>query len=301
MKQYIFNEKIDIEQKMKCGYVDISNPCKTIRELARYNHFAGGLNKTDSYKMIDAYMREHYTEYAEVGFYKSIEGCVKDAAKGAWKNIDGVVITESEMSVISALADERKERIAFVMLADAKYDNVCKNRNSDVTYLSMRDIYRTAKVSMPVAQRADFLHFVYEFDLVDINLNPESNAMRLKFVSHKPEDAPVIVLNEMDYKDLSNTYLQWKHSGYKRCKICGRWIKVRKNTQYCKDCKPKYEPMDCKTVVCVDCGIKFIVDVHSRNKKRCDECQSKFLLSSKHERNKRYYSGKSSENVEFKT
>ena len=60
---------------------------------------------------------------------------------------------------------------------------------------------------------------------------------------------------------------------YIRCQKCGTLVKNYKNTnKYCKTCG-QYQPIETKTVICVDCGKEFSVDARITNKIRCDECQ----------------------------
>ena len=103
------------------GYVDPNNPTYTIKELSRYNHYIRGLNKTQNYDDINTYMRAHCNIYTEVGYQTAINGCIRDAKKRPFADISHIVITNDELQRIRALDDDRKERIAFVLLADAKY------------------------------------------------------------------------------------------------------------------------------------------------------------------------------------
>ena len=274
MKEYIFNEKRTIESIISNKAVDEVNITKTIKKLARYNYYVSGLSQDASYDMIVSYMKENSPDFTEVGYYKVIMGCIKDASKGTWKNIDKIVITKEELEAIQSLNDIRKEKLAFVLLADAKYDNACKNNQLNLSYLSLSDLYRLARVTMPVKERSMFLHFLYADGLVEINLNPLSTNKKLTYVSEN-DDNVGLVLTENNYKELAFTYMNWKNGGYKECKSCGRLFKTKKegNQIYCKKCSPKHQVVKVKTIVCVDCGEEIIVDGRANRKIRCDCCQ----------------------------
>lgn len=276
MKDYIFNEQQDIESMMEHHYVDEINICRTIKKLARYNHYVLGLNDKESYDRINEYMKQNCKDYTEVGFYKSIHGCIKDANKGAWRQVDHVVITQQELDTIRALNDDRQEKLAFVLLADAKYDNAYKGKAINLSYLNMSDLYRLARVTMPIKDRAIFLHFLYENGLVEMNLNPETVHKKLTYVSEQ-DDGAVIILDANNYKELAFTYMNWKYGGYKACKYCGRLFKAKKNTQYCKKCAPKYEKIEFRMGQCIDCGTEFEVDARNTTKCRCDVCQREYI------------------------
>lgn len=275
MKEYIFDEKRTVEQIIENCSVDDININRTIKKLARYNYYVKGLSQDDSYNDIVAYMNNNCIGFSEVGSYTDIKGCIRDADKSVWKDIKQVVITKSELDIIQSLNDIRQEKLAFVLLADAKYDNTCKGKNLNLSYLSVSDLYKLARVTMPIKDRSMFLNFLYEKELVEININPTTSHKKLLYVDEQ-DDEVVLVLNENSYKELAFTYVNWKSGGYKECKSCGRLFKVRTNGQYCKKCAPKYKPIETKIIVCVECGKEIVVDGIIKNKCRCDDCQESY-------------------------
>lgn len=274
MKEYIFDETASVEAIMKDGIVDEVNINKTIKKLARYNYYVLGLGADDNYNEIVKYMNQNCTYFSEVGSYSDIKGCIRDASKSAWKDIHEVIITKSELECIQSLNDIRYEKIAFVLLADAKYDNAFKQKTLNLSYLSNSDLYRMARVTMPIKERSLFLHFLYTNNLVEVNINPTTTHKKLLYVDDNSEAA--LVLNESNYQELAFTYLNWKNGGgYKECKSCGRLFRTKKqgNQVYCKQCAPKHLPMAVKTIVCQDCGLEVTVDARNNKAIRCEECQ----------------------------
>lgn len=285
MKEYIFNEKKHIEEIINSGYVDEVNINRTIKKLARYNYYVRGLNHEESYDAIVEYMNKNYAYFSEVGSYSDINGCIKDATKSAWKNVDSVIITREELNTISSLNDIRQEKLAFVLLADAKYDNAYKQKDINLSYLNNSDLYRMARVTMPINDRSLFLHFLYEKNLVEININPTTTYKKLLYVDNSDDDVG-LVLTENNYKELAFTYLNWKNGGgYKECKDCGRLFRTKKegNQIYCKKCSPKHLLMEVKTIVCQDCGKEVTVDSKDNKACRCDMCQHEADKKSKRE------------------
>ena len=287
MKEYIFNEKRTIEDIIAHKMVDEVNITKTIKKLARYNYYVSGLSQDASYDMIVNYMKENSPDFTEIGYYKVVMGCIKDVSKGTWKNIDKVIVTKEELERIQALDDIRKEKLAFVLLADAKYDNACKNNPLNLSYLSLSDLYRLARVTMPVKERSMFLHFLYSDNLVEMNLNPLSTNKKLTYVSENDDDVG-LVLTENNYKELAFTYMNWKKGGYKECKSCGRLFKSKTNAQYCKKCSPQYQSIETKTIVCVDCGEEVVVSAKNNKSCRCEYCQQEFNKENTRKRVQKY-------------
>lgn len=256
---------------INANFVDENNPTNTIKMIARYNHYVCQLDKDQSYNVINDYMRKNCSSYSEVGYYTAIQGCVKDATKRVWRDISQVIITKKELDVIKALNDDRQEKLAFVLLADAKYENACKDRNVNYSNISIPELYRQARVTMPVKDRNMFLSFLYDNQLVQRNLNPDSSGFKLLYIYD--EDETAILLSENNYKELAFTYMNWKYGGYKECCGCGRLFKPKGNAQYCKSCtKENNTPRD-RFIKCIDCGE--IVEIGEFDSKtcRCLECQ----------------------------
>lgn len=272
MKEYIFDEKAAVEQMQEQGIVDDVNINKTIKKLARYNHYIRGMNEEESYNFIVRYMNDNYPYFSEVGSYNDIKGCIKDAPKGAWKDIQQVIITKAELDVISSLNDIRQEKLAFVLLADAKYDNAYKRKSINLSYLNNSDLYRLARVTMPIKERSMFLHFLYENNLVEININPMTTHKKLLYVDESDSDVGII-LTEKNYEELAFTYVNWKNGGYKECKSCGKLFKTSKtgNQMYCKKCSHHYEAKGIVQKTC-QCGETFDVDSRNTTKIMCDKC-----------------------------
>ena len=274
MKEYVFNEKRTIEAIINNGAVDDVNINKTIKKLARYNYYVNAFNSDENYSSIVEYMSKNCNSFSEVGSYNDINGCIRDANKSVWKNIDKIIITKSELEVIQSLNDIRQEKLAFVLLADAKYDNACKGKQINLSYLSNSDLYKLARVTMPIKERSIFLNFLYDKKLVDININPTTSHKKLLYID-ETNDEPTIVLNENNYKELAFTYINWKSGGYKECKSCGRLFKVRTNGQYCKKCSPEYQPIETKIIICQDCGKDVIISSKDNKTCRCADCYEK--------------------------
>ena len=275
MKEYIFNERAHIEEIINSGSVDSVNINKTIKKLARYNFYVLNQNEAESYDSIVQYMNKNYEDFCEIGSFEDINGCIRDANKSAWKDVEQVVITNKELETISALNDIRQEKLAFVLLADAKYDNAFKQKHINLSYLNNSDLYRFARVTMPIKDRSMFLHFLYENNLVEININPTTTHKKLLYVDENDNDVG-LVLTENNYKELAFTYMHWKNGGgYKECKTCGRLFRTKEagNQIYCKKCAPKTLLMEVKTIICQDCGREVTVDAKNNKTIRCEECQ----------------------------
>ena len=298
MIDYIFNEKEYIEAMIKSNYVDNNAPMKTIRLLARYCYFVLGFDRDKSYQYIVSYMNLNAMDFHEQRSIKRVKECINSAKdSGAWKNITIVPITKGELDKISSLNDKKQEKIAFVLLADAKYHAQCSGKERNNSYLSISDIFKLARVPCPYKERAYFLNFLFKdreggsFAQREIYGSRRNNVVyKLNYVSYDSNDEVVLELNENNYKDLESTYLNWKDGGYKECKNCGRLFKTKKEGLqiYCKKCAPKHEKIEYKTIECIDCGIEVYISSKDNETCRCEDCNLTYQRERNAKKNRAY-------------
>lgn len=295
MINFKFNDKLDIESKISSNYVNQVNPEETIRDLARYNYHILGMEKEDNYDAILNYMTRNCNDFYEEKYFKIIYRNIASAKKYKFRNVSLVAITKSEINKIISLNDIRKEKIAFVLLAVAKYYNNVSSDNNNRMYMSMSDLFKLSRVSIPSKERAAYLHFAYEEGILVEHTFVGTN---LKIIGFIDNDSDVVLeLNEDDYKELAYTYLNYKNGGYKHCKSCGRLFKMHKSEPgrlYCKECGQKYDLNEFKVIKCIDCGADIVISVLNTKTCRCEECKDKALRQSWKEASQRYRDSKKS-------
>lgn len=274
MINFKFNDRFDIENKISNNYANQENPEDTIRDIARYNYHVLGMKKEDNYDAILSYMRKNCVDFYEEKYFKVIYRNIASAKKYKFRDVDSVKITKNEIDKIAELNDIRKEKIAFVLLAVAKYYNNVSDDNNNRMYISISDLFKMARVSIPCKERATYLHFAYENGMLIEHTLVGTN---LKVVSFVDDESEVVMeLGEGDYKELAYTYLNYKNGGYKACKNCGKLFKMHKNAPgrlYCKECGHKEETSEFKIIKCIDCGVDVVVGVLNTKTCRCSECQ----------------------------
>ena len=293
MINFRFNDKSNIEEMIKNKYANNQNPEETIRDLARYNYHVLGMKKEDNYDAIVAYMTQNCEDFYEEMYFKTIYRNIASAKKYKFRDVAPVIITQSEIDKITGLSNIRKEKIAFVLLAIAKYYNNVSADNNNRMYISMSDLYKLARVAIPCKERAEYLHFAYENGILEEHTFVGTNLKIVPFVDNNSD--PIMELREDDYKELAYTYLNYKNGGYKHCKGCGRLFKMHKSEPgrlYCKECGQKVETVEFKVLKCMDCGEDFVVNVFNTKTCRCQECQQKALKESWRNASLRYREAK---------
>lgn len=293
MINFKFDDRKDIECKIASNYVNQDNPEDTIRDLARYNYHILEMGKEDNYDSILAYMTKNCNDFYEEKYFKIIYRNIASAKKYKFRSVDPVTITKSEIDKITSLNDIRKEKIAFVLVAVAKYYNNVSDDNNNRMYISISDLFKLARVAIPCKERAGYLHFAYQEGILEEHTFVGTN---LKIVTCIDNDSdPVIELEEDDYKELAYAYLNYKNGGYKHCKGCGKLFKMHKNSPgrlYCKDCGQKEKSSEFKVIKCIECGEDVVVNKYDTETCRCAECKEIHKKTLRKEQNKRYYENK---------
>lgn len=292
MINFKFNEERDIRNVVEFGNVNSLSIHKAIWNAALYYTQIEPVDKKNIFNTVVKFMEQHYSDFKYEGYVRAINKCINDVKKYRIKNIDSIKITKSEMNKIQSLNDIKKEKIAFVVLALAKYFNAAYENEKDNFYAKTSEIFKFARISIPVRERDYYLRFAYEEGILKPNYSIGNNAYTAAFVSHNDEEI-VLELNESDYLEIAYTYLNYKNGGYKRCKACGRWFKVsvgKPNEQYCYLHKSSYQSIgEYKTKTCIDCGKEFAINVFNNETCRCDICNEEHKKKVNRERQKRWY------------
>ena len=289
MINFKFDDKNDIENKISSNYVNQENPEDTIRDLARYNHHVLEMKKEDNYDAILSYMTSNCNDFYEEKYFKVIYRNIASAKKYKFRSVSSVIITKSELDKIMSLNDIRKEKIAFVLLAIAKYYNNVSSDNNNRMYISTSDLFKLARVSIPCKERAIYLHFAYQEGILVEHSFVGTNLKIVGFVDNESE--PALELGESDYKELAYVYLNYKNGGYKHCHGCGKLFKMHKSSPgrlYCKECCQKTETSEFKAIKCVDCGEDVVVGKFDTSTCRCEECYAEHRRRSVRENVRRF-------------
>lgn len=277
--RFNFNEKSKIYSIVEDGDVNGLTINKAIWNAAIYYTHLNPVDKKDVFWKIVEFMNKNYSDFMYQGYVSVINRDINKAYKYKIKDVSSINITKKEMDKIMSLNDIRKEKIAFVILALAKYQNAESQRDNDTFYAKTSEIFKFARVVIPAKERNLYFGFAYQEGVLKQNFSIGYNALTAAFVDHE-EDEIVLTLDEYDYLELAYVYLNYKNGGYKRCKECGRWFRAKNNAlQYCCMHRDNRESVIEREIECVECGKIFKVPSSNTRSCRCKECQYQATLS----------------------
>lgn len=273
--KFNFNEKSKIYSIIEDGNISGLSINKAIWNAAIYYTQLEPADKKDVFWRIVEFMNKNYPDFMYQGYVDIINRDINKAYKYRIKDVTSINITKKEMDKILSLDDIKKEKIAFVILAFAKYQNAESQKSNDTFYAKTSEIFKYARVTVPAKERDLYFGFAYKEGLLQQNFSIGYNALTAAFVNHD-EDEIVLTLDEYDYLELAYAFLNYKNGGYKRCKACGRWFKPKNNNMhewYCSIHKTDSVKIEEKEIECIECGNKFIISSKNNKTCRCETCQ----------------------------
>ena len=240
-KGVCFDERRDLVSYVESGVIEEEHIGRTIYRRARYNYFIKNLTDKKNYNEVVRFITENSTVgLTDFDIYEFVNKSIKSAKKVGLKQVDHIYITKSELDFISKLDDIKLEKIAFVLLALAKYHNEVSEDYDDRVYIKLSEVKKLARINM---NRIDFEYFyanLYDKDVLQHNTSPISTMQIVNFVSHNQDDEIAFELKEVDYLELAYVYLSWKNGGkgYTRCTRCDRLMRQSKTKprKYCEEC-----------------------------------------------------------------
>lgn len=236
-----FDERRDLIYYVDSGIIEEDHIGRTIYRRARYNYFIKNLTDKKNYNEIINFITENNTVgLTDFDIYEFVNKAIKGAKKVGLKQVDHIYITKSELNFISSLDDIKLEKVAFVLLALAKYHNEVSEDVDDRVYIKLNEIKKMSRINM---NKIDFEYFyanLYDKGVLQHNTSPITTMQIVNFVSHNPDDEVAFELKEVDYLELAYIYLSWKNNGkgYTRCTKCNRLMRQSKTKprKYCEEC-----------------------------------------------------------------
>lgn len=267
----ILNEKMYAEDCLR-GVFNKDKPLLSISILARYYYHCMSYSKKKVIEALMAFLEKFYPQYRYNKNYwiDNVEKVAGNAKKYPLHEIDGVPITESELTTIEGIHNKALERLAFTALCIAKLNNLRNPRNNGWINTEDREVFKLARISGTAMERRIRLGRLFRLGLLENSKRIDNLSYRVIFID---DDSPV-KLYISDFRELGYEYMLYKGGNFLRCRECGILTYDNKNKTkvYCDNCRA-IEPMGTKWITCSDCGEVFEVNSRNNRTKRCPACQ----------------------------
>lgn len=253
---------------------DIKSFKKKIELITRYNYHVLHKNDDDNYDSTVKWMEKHHNIFSEHSYANVITDYIKRAPKNPFYHIDSIKITKNEMDIILSQNNLRHEKILFVLLCMAKAQKEIKGYDNGVVAYSLPDLFKSARVSVPVDERENILHKFLVDGLIALPLKNDTKCLFVKFMDES--DDVVLELDERDCDELAYAYLLFTGKGkVVRCVKCGKLIKKSlKFGNTCKGCEG--DRGDTCIKWCIDCGEELELNRLNTKTCRCGSCQIEY-------------------------
>ena len=257
-----------------------------INILVRYFIQKENLSKKDTYLKIDNFLKRHYKKYNYSKWQDYINKQIGLGRKYPLLEIDNVPITKNELQKIQDINNIKLEKLVFTILCLAKFSNLRNDKNNNWVNTSITDIFRMAHINVKSDDEFLLINDLLDRNLIYYNKKTDNTNMCVKFIDNQSDT----VLKISDFRELGYEYLLYRGEPYFRCNECGILSKQNKlnNKRYCSRCS-KYQPIETKTIQCIDCGSNVEVDSKDNQTVRCDECQKKRDKKNQNQRYKKWY------------
>lgn len=231
----VLNEVKEAEKILNSGEVG-NKPTSTLFLLGKYYRQKNNLDKTQTSKALDSFMRENYKNYNPVLWENIIEDISKKANKYPLREIDSIGITQGELDEISKLVNIKYEKLVFTMLCFAKLYNALSENNNGWVNIRIPEIFRIARVTVKYKKdKFLFLNDIEKSGLISFSNKNDNLNLKINFVGN---DLDKSVITISDFRELGYEYLNYIGDGnFIRCSECGRLVRKSGNKiRYCKDC-----------------------------------------------------------------
>lgn len=194
----------------------------------------------ETYSILNTLMENSFSNYKSLDYFSYLENLAIKASEYELKQIENIDITKNELNKISQIDNAKQRRLLFTLLVYAKYNNALSENNNNWCNISIRDLYKIARVATRnTKEKALLLCKLSNQGVIDFSKQNINHNIRCLIVDDSKKDIEYVLT---DLRELGYQYLQiYDKSQFSYCESCGKIIKrSNKNdfsTKYCNECK----------------------------------------------------------------
>lgn len=210
-------------------------PIETLSRVSKY-YYENHYSKREIRTLLDSFMLQCDPSISLVHWSDMLDKVTKNVNKFPLIRLDGIDVTQEELTRIETLSGKQIRRLAFTLLCVAKYWNAASDKNNGWVNTSDKEIMQMANINTSIKRQslmfaelrdAGFIRFSKKID----NLN-----VQVQFIRDG-----TTVLHIHDFRNLGYQYLRYYGGAYFECENCGITVKAQspakgRPQKYCPSC-----------------------------------------------------------------
>lgn len=229
----VLNEYIWAEKKIREHDLG-TKPGETLVRVAKY-YLKDGYSKRDTQTLLERFLITCDPNTSIPRWTALIDRAIKSAAKYPIVNIDHIDVTEPEIRVIESLGSVQLKRLAFTLLAVAKYWDTASPRNNHWVNCPDKEIMAMANINTSIKRQSELFGRLRELGMIRFSKKVDNLNVQVTFIEDGKAEIPV-----SDYRNLGNQYMMHFGGPFYECQNCG--IVVRESKMDRRGRHPKYCP-----------------------------------------------------------
>ena len=209
--------------------------------LARH-YFSLGLNKEEVYHELNEYYKSTeigYNETVSYTFMNNLINSIYNSGRYNLVDINAISISVDEWDKIIALNDKNAEKLAFVMLAYQKVNELKNPKSNGWINDERTHLLKEAGFTQMTKENKLNFHTLYKCGYIGKRNAVDATGYLINYrdINVKTSTPKMIITN---FEKIITYYDEHKNGNkYKECEMCGKRFKVslRSRTVYCSKCR----------------------------------------------------------------
>lgn len=270
MTELVMNEIAQAKTILNTGDFG-KKPGVSLFLVARYLNQVLGLDPREIEARITNIMFQTVPGFIESNWRDKISSAAEQSANRPLICIKSIPITQAELDRADGLPTVRLKRLAFTMIAIAKYYNRKNGVDTNWVNCEPSQVFKMACISATKAEQAMMYRELTDAGV--IGFSGKTGNVNACVLVVDNEGSPVVDITDM--RNIGHTYQMIHGKNYAICERCGITFKNSKqnNRKYCIECAG-WHPVERRHFTCCDCGRDVFVVSRNSKSTRCSECQT---------------------------
>ena len=224
----ILNEKQKVEEILTSRRVATK---ADLMMIAKYLRNEMNCDVAETLAMLSSILTKINKNFNPIKSAKYLEKLAMKAENLPLREVDYIKITSKELGSIANIDSIKLQRLLFVILVYAKFNNALNDLNNNWSNLSINELYRYAKVSTRNAkEKALFLNKLLKMGYISLSVHNTNLNIRCNIVDNVLDKDSIKIT---DIRELGYQYLNLNNpTQFTYCENCGVIMKKKSKKDY---------------------------------------------------------------------